>query len=111
MKLQSDTLLGLVFFGGLAGLGWATMNLSSLSFEEKQTEKVYFDNAFELRKGDPVFVLGKRIGQVTDVVLRPAEIRPLEVELQFDLTVELGPAPRIEIRESSALGGRQVNMR
>jgi len=110
MRLQRDTLLGLVFFAGLAGLGWATMSLSSLSFEERQTEKVYFDDAFELRKGDPVFVLGKRIGQVTEVVLRPAETPPLEVELQFDLNVELGAEHRIEIRESSALGGRQVNI-
>ena len=31
MRMQRDTLLGLVFFAGLAGLGWATIQLTDLS--------------------------------------------------------------------------------
>ena len=44
MKIQQDTLLGMVFFGGLGLLGWATINLTSLSFEAKKEIVVYFDN-------------------------------------------------------------------
>ena len=69
MSLQRDTLLGLVFFGGLGLLGWATVSLTSLSFEPKPQVVAYFDNAQGLRVGDPVFVLGTRIGQVGEVAL------------------------------------------
>ena len=75
MAAKRDTLLGLVFFGGLGLLGWATVTLTSLSLEPKPSVTVRFANALGLRTGDPVFVLGKRYGQVTEVSLVSAHTK------------------------------------
>ena len=111
MAAKRDTLLGLVFFGGLGLLGWATVTLTSLSLEPKPSVTVRFANALGLRTGDPVFVLGKRYGQVTEVSLDPvAGASPILVKLELDDEVELNDDSRIEIRAPSLLGGMQIDI-
>ena len=44
-KGTRDTILGLVFFGSLALLLWATQELSDITFGERQVLTVEFDNA------------------------------------------------------------------
>ncbi|MEM7202772.1 MAG: MlaD family protein [Planctomycetota bacterium] len=111
MALQRDTLLGLVFFGTLALVGWASLSLTSVSFEEKKALVVYFQNAQGLRTGDAVLVLGKRMGQVRGVSFEPAAGgSPIRVELELDEDVALAQDMRIEIRDASLLGGRQIEI-
>ena len=111
MRLQRDTLLGLVFFGGLAGLGWATVQLTDLSlFGEEEEQTVYFENALGLAKGDPVFLLGTRRGEVGEVALVPDHEPPIKVVLKLDERIPFTSALKIEIRDSSFLGGKQINI-
>lgn len=111
MRMQRDTLLGLVFFGGLAGLGWATIQLTDLSlFSEPHEQTVYFENAMGLAKGDPVFVLGTRSGEVAEVSLVPDRAAPVKVVLRLKDKIPLSSALRIEIRDAGILGGRKVDI-
>ena len=64
---QRDTLLGVMFFGTLGFLLWATVNLTDLSLASATPLNVWFPDAGGIRVGDPVLVLGKRIGKVMDV--------------------------------------------
>jgi len=112
MKMQRDTLLGLVFFGGLALVGWATVSLTSISFERQTGIVVYFDNAQGLREGDPVFVLGTRSGSVQEVGLSAEKGRP-PIRVVLQLTRKLPPLTanrRIEVRQANLLGGSQVDI-
>ena len=111
MALHRDTLLGLVFFGSMGLLGWATVSLTSLSFDPKPSKVVRFASASGLRKGDSVYVLGKRLGQVREVAWTPSTDQwPIRVELEFDRNVELHADASIVIRDSSLLGGHQVDI-
>jgi len=111
MKVERDTLLGLVFFGGLAGLGWATVQLTDLSlFAEPIEQTVYFENALGLATGDPVFVLGTRRGEVAKVALVPDHQPPIEVVLRLKEEIPFTSALKIEIRDQSFLGGKQINI-
>lgn len=112
MKIQRDTLLGLVFFGGLALVGWATVNLSRVSLEPKPTVVVYFDHAQGLRVGDPVYVLGTRYGRVIEVALNQVpDHAPIRVTLELDQELpELHADRVIRIRQASLLGGSQIDI-
>jgi len=111
MKIQRDTLLGLVFFGGLALIGWATVSLTSWSLEPKPELIVHFRNAAGLRKGDQVFVLGKRIGQITEVAWDTStRDTPIRIAMAMDEEIALFDDKRIEIRDASLLGGSQIEI-
>ncbi len=111
MALQRDTLLGLVFFGGLALVGWATVSLSNLSFQPRPTFDVLFPHAHALRRGDPVYVLGKRFGEVRAVALdTTASGSPIRVTVVLDEPLTLGTDWRIEVRDVSLLGGSQIDI-
>ncbi len=111
MAMQRDTLLGLVFFGGLALLGWATVSLTSLSLEPKVIKTVRFAHAQGLREGDPVFVLGKRLGQVNKISLPGGDVsRQVEVVFQLDEDIPLRPDARITVRPPAMLGNSYIEI-
>src|SRR5690349_19787309 len=110
-RIQRDTLLGLVFFGALGLLLWATISLTDLSLGRIKPLHVFFAEARGLRTGDSVQVLGKRIGKVGAVEWRKdrTELR-IEVVLRLDEEVPLAADYKIEIQDSSVLGGKQVQI-
>lgn len=110
-RIKRDTLLGLVFFGALGLLLWATINLTDLSLGRVPPLHVFFQDAGGLRAGDPVMVLGKRIGKVAAVDYRK-ERRDLRIEvaLRMDEEIPLTSEYEIEIQDSSVLGGKQVQI-
>ena len=81
-KSKRDTVLGLVFFCGLALLLVATATLGKFSMGHQQDEVIYFPNAGGLRKGDPVLVLGTRYGQVVDIDMDPL-LEPLRTHPRY----------------------------
>ncbi|HLQ39090.1 MAG TPA: MlaD family protein [Planctomycetota bacterium] len=107
---RRDTFLGLMFFGTLALLLWATLNLRDVSFGRLQPLTVFFPNAGNLRLGDAVTLLGKRVGKVADIEYhKEREANKMQVVLRLDEEVPLTDAGmRIEIQDSSVLGGKQV---
>ena len=110
-KPARDTLLGMVFFGGLGLLLWATTTLTNLSFEPAHRLVVQFNNAAGLQVGDPVYVLGHRNGQVTDIEWQPqSPDRPIHVGLELETQIQLRQEQKIEIRDSNLLGGKQINI-
>ena len=66
-RTRRDTLLGLVFFGTLAFLLWATVNLTDMSLAGVPPLVVYFPDAGSAEAGTNVMVLGKKVGKVGSI--------------------------------------------
>lgn len=109
-KTKQDVLLGLVFFGTLAMLLWATAMLTDISLQPRQEVEVRFASAAGLKRGDPVFVVGTRNGQVLDVVYQPGAPLRIGVRLQFDSEVTFFRDAEIVINDSTLLGGKQIDI-
>ncbi len=110
-RIKRDTLLGLVFFGTLGFLLWATINLTDLSLGKAPPLTVYFPTAAGLRIGDPVLVLGKRVGKVDAVdYIGDRGSNQIRVLLRLDEEVALAQNCDIQIQDSSVLGGKWVHI-
>ncbi len=108
-RIQRDTVLGIVFFGTIAFLLWATVNLTDVSLGKVAPLQVHFENAGGIRVGDPVLLLGKpvgKIGQIEFLRERPDHRMRLTLRVEEDLALTL--AQKIEIQDSGVLGGKQV---
>jgi phospholipid/cholesterol/gamma-HCH transport system substrate-binding protein len=110
LKLARDTLLGLVFGGGLVLLILGTIFLSELAYGRTDAIPVVFETAYGLKSGDPANVSGVKKGYVKDVDLDQAAPRGervrVKLELQRDVKIHVGY--RIVIEQASLLGGRVV---
>jgi len=108
-RMQRDTVLGLVFFGTMAFLLWATVNLTDVSLGDSPPLEVYFRDAGGIRVGDPVLLLGKRVGKVSEIEFQPE--RPdhrMKLTLRIKEPFELREDQRIEVQDAGVLGGKQV---
>ena len=106
-RIKRDTLLGLVFFGTLGFLLWATVNLTDLSLSEKID--VYFPQAGSCDVGTNVMVLGKKVGKVGAIDIeydRPDA--PVKMELLLRESIPLKVGHLIEVRDDGVLGGKQI---
>ncbi len=116
MKVQRDTVLGIVFFAGLGLILVATAQLKDwTAFRKPYIYPVFFPSAEGLRAGDPVTVYGMRAGRVKDVELNPSQDKR---DKRIVVTLELkDPIPfrenvpyEIAIEDSSFLGGKVVTV-
>lgn len=107
-RLRRDTLLGLVFFGTMAFLLWATVNLTDVAVDNVRL-KVAFAQAGGCEAGTNVMVLGKKIGKVgaIDIDYERAE-QPVLMTLLLREAVPLRTGYRILVRDAGVLGGKQV---
>jgi phospholipid/cholesterol/gamma-HCH transport system substrate-binding protein len=108
-RKHRDTLLGIVFFGTIAFLLWATVNLTDISLGRVPPLEVYFADAGGIRVGDPVLLLGKPVGKVGAIDFvrdRPQDRMRLQLLVTEDLALTV--AQKIEIQDSGVLGGKQV---
>ena len=108
-RTRRDTLLGLVFFGTLAFLLWATVNLTDMSLAGVPPLVVYFPDAGSAETGTNVMVLGKKVGKVgsIDVIYERPEL-PVKMTLLLREPVPLTDKATIELRDSGMLGGKQI---
>ncbi len=111
VKIKQDTVLGLVFFGGLILLLYATAVLSNFSLTPKQVLEVYFPDARGLKVGDQVFVLGTPYGIVSDVRFEPANIENrIKVKVLLNKELTLRQDKDIVITAASLLGGKIIRI-
>jgi phospholipid/cholesterol/gamma-HCH transport system substrate-binding protein len=111
MNSQRQLLLGAFFIVALTILAFYTLFLTDFYlFTKPITMTVYFPEANNLREGDPVQLLGARIGRVKEVTPNvTAETKKrIRTVLSLDREVELLEDASISIRETSLLGGRNV---
>ena len=106
-RIKRDTLLGIVFFGTLGFLLWATVNLTDLSLNREIV--VWFPQAGSVDVGTNVMVLGKKIGKVgaIDIDYERTD-RPVRMALLLREEVPLRQSHLIEVRDAGVLGGKQV---
>ncbi|MEO6593211.1 MAG: MlaD family protein [Planctomycetota bacterium] len=108
-RIRRDTLLGIVFFGTLAFLLWATVNLTDLSLGKIPPLTVYFPDAGSAEAGTNVMVLGKKIGKVGAIdVLYDRPESPVRMTLLLKEAVPLTDKALIEVRDAGVLGGKVV---
>jgi len=111
MNTQRQLLLGIFFIVALSILAFYTLFLTDIHvFSNPVLMTVYFEDANNLREGDPVQLLGARIGRVKEVVPNPSAQRRMRIRvvLSLDKEVELLEDAQILIKETSLLGGRHV---
>jgi ABC-type transporter Mla subunit MlaD len=106
-RLRRDTLLGLVFFGSLAFLLWATVNLTDLSVDNVRI-KVLFAQAGSCEVGTNVMVLGKKIGKVLEIDIDYDQPRPIAMTLGLREPIPIKRGYEISVRDAGVLGGKQV---
>ncbi len=106
---QRDTLLGAVFFGTMAFLLWATVNLTDVSLNQRAPLQVFFADAGGIRTGDPVLLLGKPVGKVGQIdFVRERQDKRMRLSLLVHEDLALSATTRIQIQDSGVLGGKQV---
>ncbi len=111
MNTQRQLLLGIFFIVALSILAFYTLFLTDIHlFSQPVLMTVYFEDANNLREGDPVQLLGARIGRVKEVTPNAASEKKKRIRtlLSLDKEVELLEDASISIRETSLLGGRHV---
>ncbi len=108
-RTRRDTLLGLVFFGTLAFLLWATINLTDLALDRVPPLVVRFPDAGSAEAGTNVMVLGKKVGKVgaIDVDYDRADL-PVKMTILLRETIPLTDKAVIEVRDAGVLGGKQI---
>lgn len=107
-RIRRDTLLGLVFFGTLAFLLWATVNLTDIA-DDKVRLKVWFDQAGGCEPGVNVLVLGKKVGKVGAVeVDYERTSKPVQMTLLLREDVPMREGYQIVVRADGVLGGKVV---
>src|SRR6478609_12076472 len=106
-RLRRDTLLGLVFFGSLAFLLWATVNLTDLAVDKVRWQ-VLFDQAGSCEVGTNVMVLGMKIGKVGKIDVKYDEARPVALTLMLREEIPIRSDYQVLIKDQGVLGGKQV---
>lgn len=108
-RMQRDTVLGIVFFGTMAFLLWATVNLTDVSLGKLPPLQVYFADAGGIRVGDPVLLLGKPVGKVSEIdFVRERAQNRMRITLLAQEDLALTQKATIQIQDSGVLGGKQV---
>ncbi|MCC7063836.1 MAG: MCE family protein [Planctomycetes bacterium] len=108
-RIRRDSLLGLVFFGTLAFLLWATVNLTDMSLGKVPPLEVYFEDGGGIEVGANVLVLGKKVGKVGAIdILYERPQNQARLTLLVEEAIPLTDRMRIEIQDAGLLGTKQV---
>lgn len=106
--LSVEVMVGFFMFLVLVGLGFFTIILSRDNlFQTKYPIEVRFDDVGGLRETDQVFLRGTRVG-----VVRSTRLENDHVTVRADLDIEphLREGYRIEVIDSSMLGGKMMKI-
>ena len=113
MENKRQFALGVFFLVALSILAFYTLFLTDFTlFRDVETEEVYFPAANGLREGDPVMISGLRIGRVKTLEydVNQPEHKRIKATLTLNDPVEFNEGFRISIKESTLLGGRQIDI-
>ena len=107
-RIRRDTLLGLVFFGTLGFLLWATVNLTDISVDGVRL-RVWFDQAGSCAVGTNVMVLGKKIGKVHAIEIDfERDQRPVLMTLMLRERIPMRDKYSILVRGEGVLGAKII---
>jgi phospholipid/cholesterol/gamma-HCH transport system substrate-binding protein len=114
MKPKQHATLGLFFLGVVGVLAWFTLFQSDFRVGgETRVATVWLEDAGGLRSGDPVLVAGVRWGKVDGVRYdaRTEDLaRRIQVDLVLDQDVTLFADHRIEVKDATVLGGKNLSI-
>jgi len=102
-----DLVVGLVFFGAMALLGYTTI-FKAQSFKQKKYYRVRFPKVYGLKEGSRVRCEGKNVGEVTRLELIDRYVRAT-LEVDADVAV-YSTDHKISVTPFSPLGGRIVEI-
>ncbi len=103
-----EWIVGAFMFLVLLALGYFTIIIGSDNlFRRTYPLEVFFQDVAGLRKGDSVTVHGMVIGKVADLELGEHDVR---VVCALDQRLELHEGYRIEVMDTSVLGGRYLRI-
>jgi len=111
MQNRRQLALGAFFLAVLALLSYYTLFLTDVPwFKERHELVVHFESAGGLRQGDSVLVAGIRQGRVMTLAYDPGAAlqKRVTVLLSLDQAIALREGFRIEIEDSTLLGGKQI---
>ncbi len=107
-ELTLEWIVGTFMFIVLLALAYFTIIIGSDNlFRRTYPLKVYFEDVAGLREGDNVTVHGMAIGKVNNLTLDNDWVR---VECSLDRILEIREDYRMEVLETSVLGGRQLRI-
>lgn len=106
--LSIEVLVGFFMFIILIALGIFTIVLSRQNFlQKKYPVAVVFDEISGLRDGDNVFLHGTKVGTVKSTLLQDNRV---VVRADLDVPVQFREGYKIEVTDSSVLGGKQLKI-
>ncbi|MBL8693011.1 MAG: MCE family protein [Planctomycetes bacterium] len=116
MRSSRDTVLGIVFFGGIAFLVATTIFLSERVYGRTRDVAIEFEQALGLKTGDPVHVSGVKVGYVREIRFSEpqnsssGQVRKVLVTaaIREEDQIEIGRDYKVQIEYASVLGGRIV---
>ena len=109
--MKRETRIGLLAIVTIAiiAVGYNFLKGNEL-FSSTNTYRVVYDNVDQLAPGDIVTINGLRVGQVTEVVLNPENVRSLIVALTLDEDLPVPKSARALIKSDGLLGGKFVSL-
>lgn len=104
--LSIEVLVGFFMFIILIALGIFTIVLSRQNFLQKKYPVSFsFEQVSGLRDGDNVFLRGMKVGVVKETVLKDNRVI---VRADLDVPVHFRQGYKVEVLDSSVLGGKQL---
>jgi phospholipid/cholesterol/gamma-HCH transport system substrate-binding protein len=106
-----NLLVGLVFLGSLAILGFATLSMSTLPFFRKvEALEVRFPSIDSLRAGDDVLLHGFRVGQVDDIKYDPGKYPSTPILVRISVRSEVMDSVTDDTEFSIRSAGRYLEI-
>ncbi len=110
-----DFVVGFVFLGGLGIIGYTTLWLEGMPWNQAYALEVRFPNVDNLKRGEPVLMRGVPIGQVQRITWSPDPTGGDDnvlviVSLQRNVAGALTRNAQFFIRSAGPLGGRQLEI-
>jgi phospholipid/cholesterol/gamma-HCH transport system substrate-binding protein len=107
-EVTIEILVGLFIFVVLMALGVFTIVLSQKSLLKKSHDYEFvFSEIGGLREGDNVYLRGMNVGRVTQTDLQDSHVR---VYVALDVEIELRHGYKIDVVDSSMLGGKNLKI-
>ena len=107
-EISIEVMVGLFIFVVLIALGIFTIVLSREGFLKKSYDyTVLFDEIGGLREGDNVYLRGMNVGRVKQTSLNDGDV---SVYIRLDAPVHLRKGYKIEVVNSSMLGGKYLKI-
>jgi len=111
MSSRRNVILGFFFVAVVAILSYYTVFMTDFKlFGEPVRKTVYFTETNGLREGDSVLVAGVRWGKIETLVFHPKADRERRIEVTISLNepVDLHEDHKIQIKDATLLGGKNL---